>query len=148
MVAHANTIAVMNNANATIADCVAGAGGTARISTDAKSTIDRMPTPEIGLFDAPINPAMYPQIPAIMNPPNNTNGTAISVSVPACGARTVARAKLKDSHAATTRQATVSATIHCGDRSRSVSRRVPEALDADSVLASPPITGFASRASV
>ena len=27
-------------------------------STDAQSTIDRMPTPEIGLFDAPISPAM------------------------------------------------------------------------------------------
>jgi hypothetical protein len=33
-------------------------GATARMSTDAHKTIDKMPTPEIGLFDAPISPAM------------------------------------------------------------------------------------------
>jgi len=58
MVAQAKTIAVMKSANATSAGCVVAVGATARISTDAHSTIDKIPTPEIGLFDAPISPAM------------------------------------------------------------------------------------------
>ena len=37
---------------------VSAVGGTTRMSADAQSTIDRIPTPEIGLFEAPINPAM------------------------------------------------------------------------------------------
>ena len=57
--------------------------------TDAAMTIERMPTPEIGLFEAPIRPAMYPLTPAMMNPTTSTNGTAISVSLSALGASTV-----------------------------------------------------------
>ena len=58
IVAHAKTIAVMNSANATSAGRVASVGVTAITSSDAQITIDRIPTPEIGLFDAPIRPAM------------------------------------------------------------------------------------------
>ncbi len=58
IVAHANTIAVMNSANATSAGRVSAVGCTATTSADAQSTTERMPTPEIGLFDAPISPAM------------------------------------------------------------------------------------------
>jgi len=58
IVAHAKTIAVTNSAKATSAGRVSGVGDTASTSTDAHSTIDRMPTPEIGLFEAPMSPAM------------------------------------------------------------------------------------------
>ena len=58
IVAQANTIDVMNSANATSAVRLSAVGGTATTRIDAQSTIDRMPMPEIGLFDAPISPAM------------------------------------------------------------------------------------------
>ena len=58
IVAHANTIDVTNSANATSTGRVASVGVIATASVDAQSTIDRMPTPEIGLFDAPMSPAM------------------------------------------------------------------------------------------
>jgi hypothetical protein len=58
IVAQAKTIAVMKSANATSAGRVPAVGATARMSTDAHSTIERMPTPEIGLFEAPMSPAM------------------------------------------------------------------------------------------
>src|SRR4051812_18193691 len=58
IVAQANTIAVMNSEKATSAGRVSAVGGTTMTSTDAQMTIERIPTPEIGLFDAPINPAM------------------------------------------------------------------------------------------
>src|SRR5690242_12677224 len=89
MGAHANTIAVVNSANATSAFRLASVGVTAITSDDAQSTIDRMPTPEIGLFDAPMRPAIYPQMPAMRKPASNTNGTAIIVSLTASLARTV-----------------------------------------------------------
>ena len=47
---------------------------------DAQLTIPRMPIPETGLFDAPINPAMYPATPAMTKPTMKMNGTAIVVS--------------------------------------------------------------------
>ena len=81
-------------------------------------------------------------------PPNNTNGTAINVSVTACGDSTVDRAKVKARYAAMTRQTAVNAKIHGGERSRSRSSSVFVALDAASVLTSPPTTGRARRASV
>src|SRR5215813_6076847 len=51
IVAHANTIAVMKRAKATRAGRVVSVGGTAITNADAHRTTDRMPTPEIGLFD-------------------------------------------------------------------------------------------------
>ena len=59
MVATPNTTAVTNKAKATSdfdASPLACGKSSARIS-EIPST-DRMPTPEIGLFDAPIRPAM------------------------------------------------------------------------------------------
>ena len=58
IVAQAKMIDVTNSAKATSGARVSGVGAMAATSTDAQSTIDRMPTPEIGLFDAPISPAM------------------------------------------------------------------------------------------
>ena len=73
----------------------------------------------------------------------------MSVSVTALGASTVERAKVKASHPATTRHATVSAMIHARrEIAVAVVRRVAAARDAASVLTSPPTTGFASLASV
>src|ERR1700737_797960 len=109
MVAHAKTIAVTNSAKATSAWRVSTVGDTASVIKEAQITIDKMPTPEIGLFDAPMRPAMYPQTPAMMNPTINTNGTAISVSLSALGASTVAFANVNASHAAITRHAAVNA---------------------------------------
>ncbi len=51
-------IAVTKSARATSAGLVSGVAATTRMSVDAHITIDRMPTPEIGLFEAPISPAM------------------------------------------------------------------------------------------
>src|SRR5688500_20164269 len=82
-------------------------------------TIERIPTPESGLFDAPIRPAMYPQTPAIKKPTINTNGTAMSVRTTALAASMVDFANVKASHADMTRHTTVSARIH-----RSEERRV------------------------
>ena len=50
IVAHAKTIAVMKRAKATRAGLVSGDGETASVKTDAQRTIERMPTPEMGLF--------------------------------------------------------------------------------------------------
>src|SRR5919201_994299 len=105
MVAQAKTIAVTKSANATSGALVSAEGDTASASADAQITIDRMPTPEIGLFEAPISPAMYPQMPAMRKPTKSTNGTAITVSVSALPASTVDRAKVNASHAETTRHA-------------------------------------------
>ncbi len=58
IVAQAKTIAVTKSAKATSAGRVSVVGGTASTSIDAQITIDRMPTPEIGLFEAPMSPAM------------------------------------------------------------------------------------------
>jgi hypothetical protein len=58
IVAHANTMAVTNRANAISAGAVSGDGSRNSTSTVANVTIERMPTPEIGLFDAPMRPAM------------------------------------------------------------------------------------------
>src|SRR5439155_24214128 len=58
IVAQANTIAVTKSAKATSAGRVSGVGDMATTSTDAQMTIDRIPTPEIGLFDAPMRPAI------------------------------------------------------------------------------------------
>ena len=49
---------VTPDANATSAVLVSAVGGTATTSAVAHTTTDRMPTPEIGLFDAPMSPAM------------------------------------------------------------------------------------------
>src|SRR6202162_3649618 len=95
IVAHAKTIAVTNSANATSAWRLSAVGDTASMITDAQITIDRMPTPEIGLFDAPMRPAMYPQTPAMMKPTISTNGTDINVKLNALGARTVDFANVK-----------------------------------------------------
>src|SRR3954467_1263127 len=143
IVAHANTIAVTKSARATSAWRVAAVGETASANTDAQMTIDRMPTPEIGLFDAPIRPAMYPQTPAMMNPTMSTNGTDIKVSLSALGASTVERAKVNASQAAITRHTAVRAKIHGGERSRSRSSATFDAREAASVLTSPPSTGLA-----
>ena len=148
IVAHAKTIAVMKSAHATRAGRVSGVGGTAITNADAHSTTERMPTPEIGLFEAPMRPAMYPQIPAMRKPPIRTNGTAISVSGTALGASDVDFANVKASQAAMTRHTAVSATIQPGARSRS--RSLPELAvrEATSVATSPPRTGLARVASV
>ena len=58
IVAQAKTIAVMNSANATIACCTPAALACTSVRTTANVTMPRMPTPEIGLFDAPMSPAM------------------------------------------------------------------------------------------
>ena len=58
IVAQAKTMAVTKRAKATSVCRVAVVGDTATVSSDAQSTIDRMPTPEIGLFEAPMSPAM------------------------------------------------------------------------------------------
>src|ERR1041385_1213046 len=99
----------MKSAKATSAGRLSAVGLMATISADAQSTIERMPTPEIGLFEAPIKPAMNPQIAAIRNPPSSTNGIAINVSVIALGASTVDFAKVYASQPATARQPAVSA---------------------------------------
>ena len=59
MVATPKMIAVTNKAKATsalVSSPLASGKSAARISE--MPTTDRMPTPEIGLFDAPIRPAM------------------------------------------------------------------------------------------
>src|SRR6185503_9048964 len=117
IVAQAKMIATMNSANATRAVRFASDGDIVSARIEANVTIDRIPTPEIGLFDAPISPAMYPQMPAIRNPTTSTTGTASSVSLTALGASTVELAKVYDNQAATSRHAIVRPTIHCGDRS-------------------------------
>jgi len=127
---------------------VSSVGVTAMANTVAHATMDRIPTPEIGLFDAPMSPAMYPQIPAIRNPTTSTNGTAMSVSVTALGARMVDMAKVYARYPVTTRQTIVSPMIHCGDMSRSLSSAMATAFEARSVVTSPPITGFESLARV
>jgi hypothetical protein len=58
MVAQANTMAVTKSASATRAGRVCSVGATVRAKTDAQTTMDRMPTPEMGLFEAPMSPAM------------------------------------------------------------------------------------------
>ena len=58
IVAHAKTIAVTNSENATRAPRFTSSGATTSAITVAQVTMPRMPMPEIGLFDAPINPAM------------------------------------------------------------------------------------------
>ncbi len=70
------------------------------------------------------------------------------MSVIALDASTVDRANVNVSHPAMTRQTTVSARIHAGERSRSRSSFAPSFREAASVLTSPPTTGFASLASV
>src|SRR6185295_3061329 len=127
IVAHAKTIAVTKSAKATSAGRVSGVGDTARMIVEAHSTIDRIPTPEIGLFEAPMSPAMYPQIPAMRKPAISTIGTAISVSLVARELSTDERAKVKANHPAMTMHAAVSARIHGGERSRSLSS--PATLD-------------------
>src|SRR5256885_13530744 len=114
MVAQANTIAVTNSASATSAGRVSGVGFTATMIADAQSTIEMIPTPEMGLLDAPISPAMYPATAAIRKPPINTNGTAIIVRLNASVVNTVDFANVNASHAAIARQATVSPMIHPG----------------------------------
>ena len=141
-------MAVTNSASATSAWRLSPVGATARVSSEAQTTMDRMPTPEIGLFDAPINPAMYPHTPAMTKPMISTKGTAIIVSEKALAARIVDFAKVKESHAEMTRQIAVSTMIQVGERSRSSSSVVATARDAASVLTSPPTTGFVSRTRV
>jgi hypothetical protein len=85
---------------------------------------------------------------AIRKPPSSTKGTAITVSGTALGASAVDFANVKASQPATTRQAAVSTTIQPGARSRSRSSAVALAREAASVPTSPPMTGFASVASV
>src|SRR4029077_195544 len=51
IVAQANTIAVMKSEKATNGACVCAVGATTSTTSDAQITIDRMPTPEIGLFE-------------------------------------------------------------------------------------------------
>ena len=58
IVAHANTIAVTNSAKAISACELSGEGERKVARIVAKETIDRIPTPEMGLFDAPMSPAM------------------------------------------------------------------------------------------
>ena len=87
-------------------------------------------------------------MPAIRNPTTSTMGTASIVNVTAFGASTVERANVKASQPATMRQATVSVTIHWGDRSRSRSSVVATAREAASVFTRPMTTGLASVASV
>ena len=58
IVAQAKTIDVMNSAKATSAVWFDATTGTATMRIDEQSTIEMIPTPEIGLFDAPISPAM------------------------------------------------------------------------------------------
>ncbi len=58
IVAQAKTIAVTNSAKATSDGRIASVGCTTTTMIVAKLTIDRMPTPEIGLFEAPMSPAM------------------------------------------------------------------------------------------
>ena len=58
MVAHANTIAVTNKAKATSTGRESAVSGTTLARMEAQMTMARMPTPEMGLFDAPISPAM------------------------------------------------------------------------------------------
>src|SRR4051794_2467731 len=105
----------MNNENATSVCLAFSAGCSTKTTTDAAMTIARIPTPDTGLFDAPIRPAMNPQIAAIRNPPNNTNGSAITVSLIVSADSTVGRRKATLSHATTTRQTIVSAPIQNGE---------------------------------
>ena len=58
IVAQAKTIAVTKSANATSAGLVSMVGGKAITRIDAELTMARIPMPEIGLFEAPISPAM------------------------------------------------------------------------------------------
>src|SRR5687768_6214166 len=107
IVAHANTIAVTKSENATSAWRVSSVGDTASAISAAQMTIERIPTPESGLLDAPMSPAMYPETPAMTNPITSTNGTAINVSVNALGASTDDPANVNASHAEITRHARV-----------------------------------------
>ena len=54
----AKTMAVANSANATSAFCASTAGCATATNTIELNRMARMPTPEIGEFDAPISPAM------------------------------------------------------------------------------------------
>ena len=54
----ANTIAVVNSAKATSAFFDASSGCMTAIKIVADMRMARMPTPEMGLFEAPIRPAM------------------------------------------------------------------------------------------
>ena len=54
----------------------------AMISADDRTAM--MPTEEIGEFDEPINPAMYPQTEAMMSPMTRMNSTEMTMSVNAC----------------------------------------------------------------
>src|ERR1043166_7053034 len=92
IVAQAKTIAVTKRAKATSAGRFSAVGCTTITSVDAQMTIERMPTPEIGLFDAPISPAMYPQTPAIRNPTSSTKGTENTATDSALDDRLVERA--------------------------------------------------------
>ncbi len=148
IVAQAKTIAVTKSANATSAGRVVAVGATTSTSSDAQSTIERIPTPEIGLFEAPMSPAMYPQMPAIRKPTSSTNGTASSVSRQASGARAVDRANVNASQPATAAQPTVKTRIHGGEISRSRSSLDAVAREAARVLTRPPRTGLASVARV
>src|SRR5665213_4309146 len=123
----------MNSENAINACCVSIVGATTRLNREAKTTIERIPMPEIGLLDAPMSPAMYPHTPAITKPTTSTSGTATSVNFNALGASTVAFAKLNESHAAIARHATVSMRIHVGEMSRSVSSPFAATCDAASI---------------
>ena len=69
IVATPNTTAVTNNAKATSdLDASPLACGKIMARISEMPTTDRMPTPEIGLFDAPIRPAIYPHTDAITTP--------------------------------------------------------------------------------
>ena len=81
-------------------------------------------------------------------PATSTNGTAISVSLTALEPSTVERANVKANHAEMIRHAAVSARIHAGEISRSLSSPATVDLDAARVLTNPPTTGFANLASV
>src|SRR5688572_5770185 len=77
-----------------------------------------------------------------------TNGTAMSVSRSAYGARAVALANEYASQPETARHTSVSATIQVPGISRSSGSPDADAPDDRNVLTSPPTTGWASLASV
>jgi len=83
MVATPNVTAAANNVNATRAGDSSSSAlpNTSLIPTAATNTT-RMPTPEIGLFDEPIRPAMYPQTAAITRPMTKMN-TRLVAMIPA-----------------------------------------------------------------
>lgn len=83
MVATPKVMAAANSVNATSAvDCPLSARPkTTLINTAAMRTV-RMPTPEIGLFDEPISPAMYPHTDAMTRPMTKMN-TRLAAMIPA-----------------------------------------------------------------